>query len=118
MPLAEPPTQPLRGHQTICLPCSREQDEQCVEDPQEFRRFLDQPIEAHPELFPPEIPQGYRMKDLDTSRKTGWRLRRIDFRDDQSSRVRPSFVRPSLTGNTEDVQAPRCSASASRPTGR
>ena len=106
MPLAEQPTKPLRGHKTICLPCSREQDEQCVEDPQEFRQFLDQPIEAHPELFPPEIPQGYRMKDLDTSRKTGWRLRRIDLRNDQSYLVRPSFVRPSLTGHTEDVQAP------------
>ena len=48
MPLAEQPTKPLRGHKTICLPCSREQYEQCVEDPQEFRQFLDQQIEAHP----------------------------------------------------------------------
>ena len=55
MPLAEQPTQPLRGHKTICLPCSREQYEQCVNDPQLFREFLDKQIEAHPELFPPEI---------------------------------------------------------------
>jgi hypothetical protein len=43
MSLAEPPTQPLRGHQTICLPCSREQDEQCAEP-------TDQGHDIEPEL--------------------------------------------------------------------
>ena len=46
------------------------------------------------------------MKDIYTSRKTGWRLRRIDLRNDQSYLVRPSFLMPYLTGHTEDVQAP------------
>jgi hypothetical protein len=117
MPLAEQPTQPLRGHKTICLPCSREQYEQCVNDPQLFREFLDKQIEAHPELFPPEIQRGYRMKDTYTSRKTGWRLRRIDLRNDQSYLVRPSFLMPYLTGHTEDVQAPLFSASLPCPIG-
>ena len=57
------------------------------------------------------------MKDLDTSRETGWRLRRIDLRDDQSYLVRPSFLMPDLTGRTEDVQAPLFSASSPCPTG-
>jgi hypothetical protein len=117
MPLAEQPAQPLRGHKTICLPCSREQYEQCVDDPQLFREFLDQQIEANPELFPPEIQRGYRMKDSYTSRKTGWRLRRIDLRNDQSYLVRPSFLMPYLTGHTEDVQAPLFSASSPCPIG-
>jgi hypothetical protein len=117
MPLAEPPTTPVRGYKTICLPCSQEQYEQCVEDPQQFRQFLDQQIEAHPELFPPEIQRGYRMKDLYTSRKTGWKLRRIDLRNGQSYLVRPSFLMPYLAGHTEDVQAPLFSASLPFPTG-
>jgi hypothetical protein len=117
MPLAEPPTMPARGHKTICLPCSQEPYEQFVEDPQRFRQFLDQQIEAHPELFPPEIPSGYRMKDLYTSRKTGLRLRRIELRDGQSYLVRPSFLMPYLAGRTEDVQAPLFSASSPCPTG-
>ena len=118
MPLAEPPTTPVRGYKTICLPCSQEQYEPLVEDPQQFRKFLDQQIDAHPELFPPEIRRGYRMKDLDTSRKTGWRLRRIDLRHGQSYLVRPSFLMPYLTGHTQDVQAPLFSASSLCPTGR
>jgi len=112
MPVAEHPTPTVRGHKTICPACSQEQDEQFVEDPPLFREFLDQQIEADPELFRPEIQRGYRMKDLDTSRKTGWRLRRIDLRDDQSYPVRPSFLMPDLTGRTEDVQAPRSFASS------
>ena len=39
MPPAEPPTEPVRGLKTICLPCSREQYEQFVEDPQQFRKW-------------------------------------------------------------------------------
>ncbi len=52
------------------------------------------------------------MKDIDTSRKTGWKLRRIDLRDDQSYRIHPSFLMPYLSGRTEDVQAPLFSASS------
>jgi hypothetical protein len=117
MAVSECPTQTVRGQKTICIPCSQEQYEQFVDDPQQFRRFLDQQIEATPELFPPEIRRGYRMKDTYTSRKTGWKLRRIDLRNDESYLVRPSFLMPYLTGRTEDVQAPLFSASSPSPTG-
>jgi hypothetical protein len=95
-----------RGPKTICIPCSQEQYERIVDDPVRFREFLDRQIVATPELFPPEIQRGYRMKDTYTSRKTGWKLRRIDLRDDESYLVRPSFLMPYLSGRTEDVQAP------------
>ncbi|MBV8268183.1 MAG: hypothetical protein JO252_17800 [Planctomycetaceae bacterium] len=117
MPVAGHPTSTVRGHKTVGLPYSQEQDERIVEDPQLFREFLDQQIEANPKLFPPEIRRGHRMKDLDTSRKTGWRLRRIDRRDDRSYLVRPSFLMPGLTGRTEDMQAPLFSASSPCPPG-
>jgi hypothetical protein len=112
MPAAVRSTEPTRGPKTICLPCSREQYERIIDDPVWFREVLDRQIEARPELFPPEIHRGYRMKDLYTSRKTGWKLRRIDLRNDESYLVRPSFLMPYLSGCTEDVQAPLFSASS------
>jgi hypothetical protein len=112
MPAADHSTEPTRGPKTICIPCSQEQYERIVDDPVRFREFLDKQIEATPELFPPEIRTGYRMKDTYTSRKTGWRLRRIDLRNDASYLIRPSFLMPYLSGHTEDVQAPLFSASS------
>ena len=105
MPAADRTTEPTRGSKTICIPCSQEQYGRIVDDPVLFREFLDQQIEATPELFPPEIRRGDRMKDLSTSRKTGWRLRRIDLRNNQSYSVRPCFLMPYLSGRTEEVQA-------------
>ena len=112
MPVAEPQSPIARGHKTICIPCSQEQYEPVVDDPRLFRQFLDQQIEANPQLFPPEIQRGYRMKDLYTSRKTGCKLRRIELRDLDCYLVRPSFLMPYLSGHTEDVQAPLFSASS------
>lgn len=118
MPTADHPTAPIRGLKTICIPCSREQYQQMVGDPVRFREFLDRQIEATPELFPPEVHRGYRMKDFYTSRKTGWRLRRIDLRNGESYSIRPSFLMPYLSGQTEDVQAPLFFASSPSRTGR
>ncbi|MFI5342498.1 MAG: hypothetical protein ACHQ7N_22020 [Candidatus Methylomirabilales bacterium] len=106
MPTTDRPIVPARGPKTICIPCSQQQYERIVDDPILFRGFLDRQIGATPELFPPEISRGYRMKDIYTSRKTGYRLRRIDLRNDQSYLIHPSFLMPYLSGRTEDVQAP------------
>ena len=112
MPVAERPSQPVRGQKTICIPCSQQQYEQVVDDPERFRKLLDQQIEATPELFPPEIRRGYRMKDIYPSRKTTWKLRRIELRNGACYLVRPSFLMPYLTGRTEDVQGPLFFASS------
>jgi hypothetical protein len=112
MPAADPTTRPTRGLKTICIPCSQQQYERIIDDPTLFRDFLDRQIEATPELFPPEIGRGYRMKDAYVSRKTGWKLRRIDLRNDESYSIRPSFLMPYLSGRPEDVQAPLFSASS------
>jgi hypothetical protein len=118
MPVAERSSPPVRGHKTLCIPCSQQEYEQVVRDPEAFRKLLDQLIKATPELFPPEIERGYRMKDVYTSRKTGCKLRRIELRNRESYLVRPCFVMPYLSGRTEDVQAPRFSASSPSPAGR
>ena len=116
--MADHPIDPPRGTKTICIPCTQQQYERIVDDPLLFREFLGRQIEATPELFPPEIRKGYRMKDIYTSRKTGWKLRRIDLRNGQSYLVRPSFLMPYLSGQTVDVQAPLFSASSPSRTGR
>jgi hypothetical protein len=118
MPVAERPTEVIRGQKTICIPCSQQEYEQVIDDPERFRNFLDRHIEATPELFPSEIRRGYRMKDSYTSRKTGWKLRRIELRDLRCFLVRPSFLMPYLSGRTQDVQAPLSSASSPSRTGR
>jgi hypothetical protein len=117
MPVAQRPSQPRRGHKTICIPCSQRDYERGVGDPEEFRKLLDRQIRETPELFPPEIERGYRMKDLYPSRKTGHKLRRIELRDHQCYLVRPSFLMPYLSAYTEDVQAPLFSASLPCPSG-
>ena len=117
MPAAKRSSQPVRGHKTICIPCSQQEYEQVVGDPEAFRKLLDQQIQATPELFPPEIQRGYRMKDVYTSRKTGCKLRRIELRDLQSYLVRPSFMMPYLSAHTADVQSPLFSASSPSRTG-
>src|SRR4051794_41149608 len=40
MPVAEHPSQPVRGQRTICIPCSQEQYERIVDDPAQFRAYL------------------------------------------------------------------------------
>jgi hypothetical protein len=118
MPVAEHSSRPIRGHKTICIPCSQPEYEHLVGDPEAFRKFLDRQIEANPELFPPGIERGYRMKDLYSSRKTGCKLRRIELRDRQCYLVRPAFLMPYLSGRTGDVQAPLFFASSPSRTGR
>ena len=118
MPSSVCTSPPRRGHKTICIPCSQPEYERVVDDPGEFRKLLDQRIEETPELFPPEIGRGYRMKDTYTSRKTGWTLRRIELRNLECYLVRPSFLMPYLAGRTEDVRAPLFSASSPSPSGR
>jgi hypothetical protein len=117
MPVAERSPKPVRGHRTICIPCSEQEYERVVDDPESFRSLLDRQIEATPDLFPPEIRRGYRMKDVYRSRKTGWKLRRIELRNLRCYLVRPSFLMPYLSGHTEDVQAPLFSASSPSRTG-
>ncbi len=117
MPVAERLSRLLRGHKTICIPGSQRQYERVVDDPEAFRKLLDQQIQDTPELFPTEIDRGYRMKDLYPSRKTGPKLRRIELRNRECYLVRPCFLMPYRSADTQDVQAPLFSASSPCPAG-
>ena len=93
-----------RGHATICLPIGEDEYDAIVENPSEFRRWLERCFAEMPELFPEGFARGYRMKDGRTSRKQGVSIRRIALRDGRSYSIRPSFLMPYMTARTEEVE--------------
>jgi len=86
--------------------CSTEKYEQVIDNPFEFRKYLDTIINLYPELFPVTISEGYQLKDSRYSKKLGLRIRRIETRDGQSWSIRPSFVTPYLSGYVSEVEKP------------
>jgi hypothetical protein len=77
-----------------------------VEDPKDFRHWLDGCFAEMPELFPEGFAEGYGMKDGRTSLKQDVPIRRIVLRDGRSYSIRPSFLMPYMTARTDDVEAP------------
>jgi hypothetical protein len=94
-----------RQSRILCVPFTAASYAKVVEDARQFRKALNQPIQHFPELFPPAIEQGYRMKDSFVSARLGLRIRRIEVAG-VSYTVRPSFVMPYLTERAEEVQGP------------
>lgn len=96
----------------ICLPLSREEHQVMVEDPQQFRESLDELIARYPELFPPEIEQGYELHGLsrESVKLPEVRLRRIRLKvADHENRaqvysIAPSFVLPYMVGYSDEVE--------------
>ena len=99
-------TRSSRGHRTICVPISEELYPQIVNDPQEFRRTLDERFREMPELFPENFAAGYQLKDGRMSAKLDVTIRRIVLNDGVAYSVRPSFLMPYLTARTKNVQGP------------
>ncbi|OVE82673.1 hypothetical protein BVY04_00290 [bacterium M21] len=92
-----------RNNRVICLPFTPEEHERGVNDPVFFRQFLNKQFDLHPELFPEEFAQGYRMKDIRPSKKLGVLIRRIEI-GSVAYTVRPSFIMPHNTAFIEDVE--------------
>jgi hypothetical protein len=46
MPAIDHPPESVRGQKTICIPCSQQQYEQIIDDPEAFRQFLDRQIQG------------------------------------------------------------------------
>ena len=59
-----------------------------------------------PEVFPAHFPHGDRLKDDRLAAKQDGLIRRVVLRDGTASSLRPSFLMPSLTARTEDVEGP------------
>jgi len=89
-----------RSNRTICLPFSQEVYDANINNPSDFRVCINERIKLFPELFPPEITKGYRMKDIYLSKKQSVLIRRIAIEGIPYT-IRPSFLMPYLTGITE-----------------
>ena len=61
-------------------------------------------IKDHPELFPASIHKGYTLKDCRLPQKLLVLIRRIEIPGEGSFSIRPSFVMPSMTGFTSEVE--------------
>jgi len=94
----------------ICIPIERAEYKRILGDKVAFRQYLDDQIAQRPELFPTAIQYGYQLHDtLPPSKKlVDFRLRRIKVTTPEGQTevfsVTPSFVMPSMTGYTDEVE--------------
>ena len=95
----------IAGDKTICLPISDGVDyEQLVEDREAYRAYLNKQIEAHPELFPEGIDQGYRFHGWTESARQGLKIRRIYLPKLKAAyQLRPDFVMPYMSETIEQA---------------
>ncbi len=94
-----------RKNRTICISFSQEIYHVIINDSLQFRNYLDNLARLHPELFPDNFHDGYRMKEIRNSKKLKIIIRRISI-SGISYTVRPSFVMPYMTGMVQDVEIP------------
>ncbi len=92
-----------RQNRTICLPFQQETYDETVADALQFRLYIDEMFSLYPELSPPEIGLGWRMKDSYISKKQDIMIRRIEI-SGIAYTIRPSFVMPYMTGMTDDAE--------------
>jgi len=94
----------IRQNRSICPPFTdRDRYIEVVKDPSKFRASIDSMAKQWPELFPPEITNGYLMKDIRLSKKLSIPVRRIEIAG-TSYTIRPSFVMPYMAGFVDDVE--------------
>ena len=92
-----------RKRRTIILPFDQVKYMDVIEDSVKFRTELVPFIDKFPELFPNGIQDGYTMKEIRVSKKTGIPTRRI-LVDGISYTIRPSFVMPYHVAFSADVE--------------
>ena len=97
--------EPSRG-KTLCVPCeSQEHSGACVANPEHVRQHLTEVCGQHPALLPASISAGFVLHDTSWSSKQQVRRRRSESKATaEVVLVRPSFLRPSMVGWTEDVE--------------
>jgi hypothetical protein len=92
-----------RNNRIICVPFSQEIYCANIQDAKTFRKCIDECVRSFPELFPPEISKGYRMKDICYSKKQAIPIRRFDI-GGISHTLRPSFIMPYMTGVVGEIE--------------
>jgi hypothetical protein len=94
------------GDKTICLPLPEGVVyDEWIEDSVGYRQYLNEQIAEHPELFPPEIGQGYWLDGFVTSKRQHMKTRRIILKANrQVYQIRPDTVLPYMIGKTQEVE--------------
>lgn len=96
-----------RGEKTLCLRVSESKYQEIIDDKTKFKQYLQENLEENPELFPPEIEQGYYFFGTVTSKKQNLKIRKIQLKANyQIYQIRPSFMMPYLVGKTSDFEKP------------
>ena len=93
----------LVENKTIVLPFTQENYSDILEDRHAYQSFLQEQMAAHPELFPEKISAGWSFYGFTSpSQKQGLQMRRIQTHaDKQVWQIRPSFVMPYMTCDTQ-----------------
>lgn len=109
--------QAQRGTKQVVIPMTREQYDECWDNPWKTRDLVDRVLAEHPELFPPGISAGYALHGFGRpSRKLdGVRLRKMRLPDGSAYHLRPSFVMGYMSGTVEDLAFPLLLASYGVP---
>lgn len=95
-----------KGYKTIRIPYENEAIySEEVKASNTFRVGLDQHILNHPELFPPEIEQGYVLVGIALhSKKQDILIRRVRLKsNNETYQISPSFVMPYMSARTDEV---------------
>lgn len=93
-------------NKTIVLPFPQETYAECLEDKTAYKAHVNAWIAAHPELFPATIGEGWSLHGFTReSVKQGIRVRRIVTKaDGEVWQIRPAFVMPYMTCETETAE--------------
>ncbi len=97
-----------KNSKTICIAFpDKEYYQNCMEQHEMFRKFLNDTYERHPELFPDDFKEGFTLHSFTTSLKQkGFTMRRIQLKNESRDvwQVRPSFMTPYMIAETEEVE--------------
>ena len=95
----------------VILPLNRETYNHLIDDPVDYRAYVNTMLTECPELFPSDMQAGFTWHDCLSSKKMpDVRMRRIKLKQpdaagkDQVWTLAPSFVMPYMTGYTDEVE--------------
>ncbi len=93
-------------NKTIVLPFDEDMYDECIDNTPAYKAHVNAYIEEYPELFPDTIKEGWSLHGFTKeSVKQGIRVRRIVTKaDGEVWQIRPSFVMPYMTCDTETAE--------------
>ena len=94
------------SNKTIVLPFDEETYPEFIDDKPAYKAHIQLWIDAHPELFPETIREGWSLNGVTReSAKQGLRMRRIVTKADKEVwHIRPAFVMPYMTCDTATAE--------------